>query len=309
MHTLLHKQLLFIILIATAAIGIIVGAWVLALMDGGSPSDITTYPTVNRTTETSTGEDTTASSGTQTETTTPIQTTTAAVSPVTPAGKVIAITFDDGPSSQYTEQILDILERYNAKATFFVNGYQLSSAKASMLQRAVAMGCEIGNHTDSHARLTTLSQKEIYEELQAVNNRIKELCGTEVTLMRPPGGHTDLTVMQSMYDSGLRLHTILWNNDSRDWEFCAQYKKGDITRAEAVQKTYEMIMQYPCDGAILLMHDIGEIAPDVLELVLEKLSAEGYTFVSVSELFDFDSMGSEAYFSKFYSRNNIVNLR
>ena len=112
-----------------------------------------------------------------------------------------------------------------------------------------------------------------------------------------------------MYDAGLRMSTIMWNNDSLDWSFHADYANGTITREEAVQKTYEMIMGYPLDGAVVLMHDIKGITPDVLELVLEKLSAEGYTFVTISEMFDIEGMGEDAYFSKFYSANQIVTLK
>ena len=105
------------------------------------------------------------------------------------------------------------------------------------------------------------------------------------------------------------MYTILWNNDSLDWSFNADYVNGEISLEEAVQKTYDMIMGYPLQGAIVLMHDIKGVCPEVLELLLQKLTEEGYTFLTVSELFDFESMGEDAYFSKFYADGNYVTLK
>ncbi len=311
MNTFFHKQLFMIILIAAATLCIIVGTWGVALFDSETPPATTPVDTIGTTTappETTT-QTTTSVTETTTETTTaPIETTTGS-NFVEPTGKYIALTFDDGPSSAYTAEILDILERYNAKATFFVNGYQISTAKAGVMRRAVALGCEIGNHTENHKNLTKLSATELYKEIMDTTEKIEAICGTEVTLLRPPGGNTNLSVMQKMYDAGLRMHTIMWNNDSRDWAFDGDVKNGTITREEAIRLTLEEIDKWPYDGAILLMHDIRTITPEVLERLLQKLSAEGYSFVTVSEMFDFEGMGEDAYFSKFYAANNIVNMK
>ncbi len=297
-------------MIAVAAVLLIAGVWTIALYD--STSTQPPVPPPHTTTgQTTTAETTTsATTATTTDTTeqTTAETTTATKPPVIPSGKMIAITFDDGPHAAYTPEILDILEKYDAKATFFVNGYNLSSSKAAILQRAVSLGCEIGNHTENHKRLTELTEDEIYNEIWSVNQKLGALCGAEVKLMRPPYGSTNLSVMQAMYNKGLRMNTILWNNDSEDWSYCAAYKNGTITLEEAVQKTYDTIMKWPTDGAILLMHDIQVITPEVLDRLMAKLSAEGYTFVTVSELIDFRSMGTDAYFCKFYAKGKYLNL-
>ncbi len=303
----MNKQIFAIVLIAVIACLLIVGVWMIALYDHTSalPSDTTTQTTTTETTVTEITTTETSTTETTEQTTTE---STTAMPTVTPSGKMIALTFDDGPHPTYTAEILDILEKYNAKATFFVNGYNLSSSRASVLKRAVSLGCEIGNHTENHKRLTELSEDEIYNEIWAVNQKIEALCGYEVKLLRPPYGSISLSVMQAMYNKGLRMNTILWNNDSEDWFYSAAYKNGEITLEEAVQKTYDTIMQWPTDGAILLMHDIQVITPEVLDLLLAKLSAEGYTFVTVSELIDFRSMGTDAYFCKFYAKNKYLNL-
>lgn len=307
MNIVFHKQLLMVILIAAMALCVITGVWGTVLFDSETASDsLATTPSAVIPSETTTESET---DETESTTSSETETTLSTSSDPKPTGKYIVLTFDDGPSLYYTPEVLDLLEKYNAKATFFVNGYQLSTSKAATLKRAIALGCEIGNHTESHANLTKLSQHEIYEEISSTNEKIRALCGYQPTLLRPPGGNTNLGVMQSMYDSGLRMHTILWNNDSLDWSFNADYVNGEISLEEAVQKTYDMIMGYPLQGAIVLMHDIKGICPEVLELLLQKLTEEGYTFLTVSELFDFESMGEDAYFSKFYADGNYVTLK
>ena len=223
--------------------------------------------------------------------------------------KVIALTFDDGPRLSITPQILDILEKHQAKATFFTVGYNLSEAKARNLRRALSLGCEIGNHSDTHpASLTTLSDEEILREITEVNRKITELVGFGYTptLMRPPGGHIDRNVLDVLYAAGVRMHTILWNSDSRDWEFNKKWQDGEISYEEAVESAVSLVLSEAENGGIVLMHDIKEITPDVLDRVLDALAEEGYSFVTVSELFDFESMGEEAYFSKFYARKQVV---
>lgn len=223
--------------------------------------------------------------------------------------KVIALTFDDGPSLSITPQILDILEKHQAKATFFTVGYNLSEAKVRNLRRALSLGCEIGNHSDTHpGSLTTLSDEEILREITEVNRKITELVGFGYTptLMRPPGGHIDKNVLDVLYAAGVRMHTILWNSDSRDWEFNKKWQDGEISYEEAVESAVSLVLSEAENGGIVLMHDIKEITPDVLDRVLDALAKEGYSFVTVSELFDFESMGEEAYFSKFYARKQVV---
>lgn len=228
--------------------------------------------------------------------------------PVKP-DKVIALTFDDGPSLSITPQILDILEKHQAKATFFTVGYNLSEAKIMNLRRALSLGCEIGNHSDTHpSNLTELSDEEILREITEVNRKIEELVGLGYTptLLRPPGGHIDRNVLDVLYAAGVRMHTILWNSDSRDWEFNKKWQDGEISYEEAVEGAVSLVLSEAENGGIILMHDIKEITPDVLDRALDELAKEGYSFVTVSELFDFESMGEDAYTTKFYSQKQAV---
>lgn len=235
------------------------------------------------------------------------ETSTQDVRPPEKPDKVIALTFDDGPSLSVTPEILDLLEKYNAKATFFTVGYNLTESKMDILRRAFSMGCEIGNHSADHpSSLKNLSDAEILQQITEVNEKLTELCGSVPTLMRPPSGSINRYVLDVLYEGGVRMYPILWNADSRDWEFNKRYLDGEISREEAIEGAVELVLSEASNGGIILMHDIKEITPDVLERVLEELSAEGYTFVTVSELFDFESMGEDAYFSKFFSSYNVV---
>lgn len=244
-----------------------------------------------------------------TESTNGTETSSEDVQPPEKPDKVIALTFDDGPSLSVTPKILDLLEKYGAKATFFPVGYNLTESKMAYLRRALSMGCEIGNHSDSHPiSLTRLTDEEILREITEVNRKLASLTenGYVPKLMRPPGGNIDRDVMEVLYSGGVRMYSILWNADSRDWEFNKRYLDGEITYEQAVDGAVELVLSEARDGGIILMHDIKDITPAVLERVLESLSEEGYTFVTVSELFDFDDMGKNAYFSEFYSEGNIV---
>lgn len=223
--------------------------------------------------------------------------------------KRIALTFDDGPNGLYTNRILDLLEQYDAKATFFVLGNMLKSNTKDEIARAISLGCEIGNHSFDHPSLTAATKEEILEQIRSTNEKIKEYSGTdyECRLYRPPYGNVNKSVMDTLYNDGLRMYAILWSSDSRDWEYKASYAKGKITRDEAIESAFRTVVSETSDGTIILMHDIQEITPDILALILEKYTSEGYEFVTVSELFDFEENAEkEAYYNRYRSTNSIL---
>lgn len=279
-------------IIAVCAVLIIGTVWsfYFSALDSGKPND----------TDGTTADSTAESSSSETSGNTD--------KPETPKKK-IAITFDDGPSSAYTHKILDLLEEYDAKATFFVLGNMLKSNTKDEIARAVSLGCEIGNHSFSHSSLTTLSDEKIIDEIVSTNEKIKEYSGTnyECTLYRPPYGSINRNVMDALYDNGVYMRAILWSSDSRDWEFRNQYANGKITRDAAVQGAFDIIVNETEEGTVILMHDIQEITPDILALVLEKYTNEGYEFVTVSELFGFDEMtDKDSYFCRYRSTDSII---
>jgi peptidoglycan/xylan/chitin deacetylase (PgdA/CDA1 family) len=264
------------------------------------------YPetTVSDTTENT--ADTESSSGSETSN----QTTSSADKPIDPTPtKKIALTFDDGPSSAYTGIILDLLEQYDAQATFFVCGSNVTISTRTVLRRAISLGCEIGNHTLSHKDMKTLSKQELLKEILDTNEKIALHSGTDYQckVYRPPYGNINLSAMNTLYDNDVRMYSIHWSSDSLDWEYQSRYKKGEITREAAIDGAFQTIVNETGEGTVILMHDIHEITPDILKLVLEKYTAEGYTFVTVSELFGLeDNAPKEAYFKRYRSTSSIL---
>lgn len=191
------------------------------------------------------------------------------VKPVNPkpaTDKKIALTFDDGPHPKVTKQILKTLEKYEAKATFFVVGQEVKE-HPEILKAVYNAGHEIGNHTFNHEKLTTLSTKEIKQQIQATDSLIKSTIGQRATVFRPPYGSYD----ESITDQ-LSVPNVLWTIDTLDW------KHRDP------EKTVQAVKDRAKNGSIILMHDIHQATADALDEVLAILQKQGYEFVTVSEL-------------------------
>lgn len=180
--------------------------------------------------------------------------------------KVVALTFDDGPSNTVTPKILKILKKHNAKATFFMVGNQVH-AHPKMAKQVFDEGHEVGNHSYSHANLKQLSNAQIKSQLSKTNKAIKKATGHYPTLVRPPYGSVDKRVRAQT-----KLPIILWSVDTRDWEH------------RNSKKLLSYVKKYTYPGAIILMHDIHMPTANGLDNVLTYLEKQGYTFVTVSEL-------------------------
>lgn len=180
--------------------------------------------------------------------------------------KKIALTFDDGPHPKVTMQILKTLEKYDAKATFFVVGKEVKK-HPKIVKAAYEAGHEIGNHTFNHSRLTTLSSKQMKHQIQSTDAIIKATIGQNATLFRPPYGAYNKTVINQ-----LNVPLTMWSIDTLDW------KHRDP------KKTVQAINKQAKNGSIILMHDIHQTTADALENILITLQKQGYEFVTVSEL-------------------------
>ena len=180
-------------------------------------------------------------------------------------GKLIALTYDDGPSI-YTPSILSTLESYDSVATFFVVGSRVSTY-SSYMKQAYDMGCEIGNHTYNHTILTSVSVSTINSEISKTNSAVKKVIGVSPVVMRPPGGGYNDTVKANV---GMPL--ILWSIDTRDW----------ATRNAS--STYSAIAGKVSSGDIVLMHDLYEATAEASKKVIPYLVENGFQLVTVSEL-------------------------
>ena len=187
---------------------------------------------------------------------------------------MIALTFDDGPHPRQTRQILDILDEYGIKATFFVVGINIDNY-GEALDEIVARGHEIGNHTYTHKTVNNLDYDSLKKEIQDCEAKILEKTHIKTNLMRPPEGMIDTSVMEIARE--LDYKVILWDLDTRDW---AHTSAQDISNH---------ITSKIRSGDIILMHDyIGKNSPTAkaLRLFIPKLLDMGYKFVVVSELID-----------------------
>lgn len=179
--------------------------------------------------------------------------------------KYIALTFDDGPSS-FTDRLLDCLEANNAKATFFMVGKEIEYF-SDQVKRMETLGCELGNHTYSHADLTTLAPEDMSAEIAGVDELLTELTGHGATVVRPPYGSVNSSVKETV---GTPM--ILWSIDTLDWE------------SQDPQKIVDTTLSQVEDGSIILMHDIFSTTVDAAEILIPQLKKQGYEMVTVHEL-------------------------
>ncbi len=180
--------------------------------------------------------------------------------------KLIAFTFDDGPSYKGTNKLLDNLNKYNARVTFFVVGSRVLTYKDT-LKRAYNMGNVIGSHTYSHKDLLKLSNSDILNEIRKTNDDIESVIGERAKYLRPPYGNTNKNIKNLS-----NMYTILWDLDTEDWK----YKDKN--------KISQYIIDNAHDGAIVLLHDLYETSVDGALLAMEELEKEGYAFVTIEEM-------------------------
>jgi len=179
--------------------------------------------------------------------------------------KAVALTFDDGPS-KYTSQILDCLETHGAKATFFVVGGSVPKFSKTLL-RAHNLGMEIGNHTMSHANLKEISQSSVSSEIVGTSNNIEKVTGKCPTLVRPPYGSYNSSVMKTA-----NMPFILWSIDTLDW------------KTRSTSKTVSAVLSNVKDGDIILMHDLYQSTADATDIIVPRLIEMGFDILTVSEL-------------------------
>lgn len=201
-----------------------------------------------------------------------------------PEGKLVALTYDDGPHNVRTKQIVQELDKYGAKATFFVLGNRIDGTEYNGREGLLAIaesGHEIGIHGYSHRVYYDECEDWKFEfELSETLSAIREVIpGYDVKMMRPIGGAiTPERVISCPYA------VIQWSVDSYDWE--NKYQPGDVEEDwnRKVNTIVDNIMSQVEEGDIILMHDIYESTYDATVILLQRLYEEGYTVVSVSQL-------------------------
>ncbi|WP_055107520.1 polysaccharide deacetylase family protein [Paenibacillus ihumii] len=188
--------------------------------------------------------------------------------------KYIALTFDDGPDHRQTPQILDVLDQYNAKATFFVVGDRVEKYP-DIVKMQLARGHEIGNHSYRHPPFQTLGKSKMQDELSKTQEAIYRAAGFKPALFRPPGGFYNEMLVNVTKENDLKFILWSWHQDTKDW------------KSPGVSKIVKKVVTNARSGDIVLMHDYVANSTQTIEalkLILPELKKQGYSFVTVSDL-------------------------
>lgn len=181
--------------------------------------------------------------------------------------KLIALTFDDGPSSANTGRLLDGLKARGAHVSFFMTG-ENAKRNPSLVKRAYEEGHQICSHTYDHALLTDLTNAEIKQQLSKTNNILDDAIGYDLAYsLRPPyGGYSDRVL------NTVGTPCYYWSVDTRDWE------------SRNANAAYNMFMKYAKDGSIVLMHDLYGTTVTAALNAIDTLKKQGFEFVTLNEL-------------------------
>lgn len=180
----------------------------------------------------------------------------------------IALTIDDGPKAQFANALLDVLKQYGVRATFFVVGEQVAEYP-NVVRRMIAEGHEVGNHTEHHLRLDTLSPRQIKDEIMLGESTVERATGYCTTLFRPPGMRFNAVILKEIERAGFT--TV-------DYTIGAKDAQG-ATQAEIVRYVLGRVE----NGSILLLHG-QPYTIAVLPQLIAELKKRGYEFVTVSQM-------------------------
>lgn len=188
-----------------------------------------------------------------------------------PSKPTIAITFDDGPNATTTMEVLDILEKNQVRASFFLIGTNINDESAKSVKRAFDLGCDIENHSKTHSYMDKMTADEIKDEVAYVNDKVKEITGTTPKFFRPPY----IAVNSTMYDN-IDM-TFISGLGCNDWD--------DKVTAEYRAKYLE---KKAADGVIFLLHDAegNSKTVEALDKAIPILLEKGFQFATISELFE-----------------------
>ena len=185
--------------------------------------------------------------------------------------KIVAFTFDDGPS-EYTMEIVNTLILNNSKATFFGLGNRMKYNQ-EIVKNVLNNGMEIGSHTYAHKNLNKLTIEEIDEEINSTNIIFNEITGENIKLLRPPYGNAN-----ELVKSRVNTPIITWNIDTNDW----LYKDSE--------HVYNHIIENIESGDIILMHDVYSETVEAVKKVVPYLIEKGYKITTVSELAKYNNI-------------------
>lgn len=183
--------------------------------------------------------------------------------------KKVSITFDVAWGSKNIEDILDILDKHNVKATFFLVGSWIDDNE-DLVKEIHSRGHEIANHSNTHSSFTEISEDAKKEEIDTTSAKIKALTGEDCDLFRPPFGNVDMETVNVCKSMG--YYTVKWDVDSGDWK-----NIGPVHIIDRVNKNAK-------PGSIILFHANVVDVNTYLDEIMTNLEKKGYSMVTVSNL-------------------------
>lgn len=190
--------------------------------------------------------------------------------------KTVALTFDDGPDRQYTPKILDVLAQKGVRATFFLIGKRLNDAP-EVVRRIVSEGHDVGNHTHTHPNVTAFTGAEIESEIKTADRELEKFGVKKTGMFRPPYGAVGVSSVEHLAGAGYKLY--LWSVDSLDWR--------GLKREQVINN----VLPLTANGAVILFHSAGGPGEDLsgtveaLPMIIDELTAKGFRFVTLREMF------------------------
>lgn len=181
--------------------------------------------------------------------------------------KMVALTFDDGPSGRFTKTLLDGLADRNVTATFLLCGYRIEQYP-ELTQRIIDENHEIGLHGYSHKCMQTMCRADISEEIHKTMTLLPKDC--KITFLRPPGGLCSACVKASAQRAGLSL--LCWSVDPKDWAI------------DDTQTIANRVIRNTDDGDVILLHDMSDSSVEAALIIVDELKSRGFRFVTATEL-------------------------
>ena len=199
--------------------------------------------------------------------------------------KKISITIDAAWGDESTLSILDTLDKYNVRATFFLVGSWVDKYPNQVVE-IDKRGHEIGNHSTTHPKMSTLSNEQIIKELTVTEKKISDITKKKPNLFRPPFGDYNDSLINVAKDLG--YYTIQWDIDSLDW------------RELGIEPVVDKVLKNVSSGSIILFHNNAKYIKEYLPIIIERLQDKGFDIVPVSELiykdnFQMDNSGRQIY--------------
>lgn len=186
------------------------------------------------------------------------------------SGKLVCLSFDDGPNTTTTPLMLETLKKHDVVASFFVIGQHINEESAKVMKQTYEMGCDIQNHSWTHSAMPSLSAEAIAKEIKDTSDKIEDIIGVRPTFFRPPY----IAVNETM-------HQVI------DLPFICGVGCEDWLPEVTAAMRAERIIKGVSDGSIILLHDFegNEASAEALNTIIPELKRQGYTFVTITELF------------------------